>query len=90
MNLQISDYRFNIRERMNNLSPEQKENLLNTIERATKVSRTTLKRIMYLRKEDDFKADWQVIASFAIAFNVTPDQLDNLYPVLVKFVNDEY
>jgi hypothetical protein len=90
MNQNMSDYRFNIRERMNNLSPEQKEKLLNTIERATRVSRTTLKRIIYLRIEEDFKADWQVIASFAIAFNVTPDQLDNMYPIFVKFIKNEY
>jgi hypothetical protein len=89
MDLTHTGYRFNIRERLSYLTPNLREKVLDNIARAARVSRGKIKKIMYLKIEEDYNVDWDVIAAFAIMFKVPPEQLDNRYSVFTKFVLNE-
>lgn len=70
-------YKFNIRERLQDLTIPQRKKILDQVCTETGRSIPTINRIMYRPLRDNNQVDYVVLRAFAQAFKVSVEALEN-------------
>lgn len=75
-----TDYRFNVLERLNRHTPVKRGNIISLVEKKSKKSRSTVKRIIYQTWLDDRDPNYYVLKAFAEVWRIPIEELENPQP----------